>query len=90
MNRLKIKLSVLAVILGISGAFATMQHRGLDDQKWSRNPISGVYTNITGEQQGPDYHCTESTDVCTATYPEGQDPNSNPASPLSVETGLFH
>lgn len=89
MKSLKVKLSVLALILGMGAAFATAKHLG-PNHKWSRDPISGAYTDITGQQQGIDYACDEASSVCTAVYPEGQNPNSDAANPLSVETGLFN
>ena len=90
MKSLQVKLSVLAVILGMGGAFATVQHRAFSDRKWSFDPSSGQYQDITGQTQGIEYDCDLASSVCTATYPQGQDPNSNAANPLSVETGLFN
>jgi hypothetical protein len=90
MKSLKIKLSALAVILAVSGAFATRQPKHFAAHTWGRDAVSGQYTDITGEKEGTDYNCDPGTDVCTATYPAGQDPNSNPASPLSVENGVFN
>jgi hypothetical protein len=90
MKNLKIKLAALALILGVSGAFATMKPRHFDARKWSRNAASGAYTDITGEQLGQDYNCQFSSAVCTATYPAGQDPNTKSDTPLSVENGIFN
>jgi hypothetical protein len=90
MKNLKFQFALAAMLLGFGGAVATAQHRSLVDQKWARNPVTGLYTNITGQNQGFEYDCDHSSDVCTATYPPGQDPNSNPASPISVEEGLFN
>jgi hypothetical protein len=90
MKNLKVKLSALAVIMAVSGAFATMQPKHFAAHKWGRDPLTGVYTDITGETEGQQYNCDDSPEICTATYPAGQDPNSNPASPLSVENGLFN
>lgn len=75
------------MILGVSGAVATAHPAKLANHKWGRNPSTGMFTDITGQQQGIDYQCNESTKTCTATYPAGQDPNVNPASPVSVELG---
>ena len=90
MKSLQVKLSVLAVILGMGGAFATVQHRAFSDRKWSYDAVQHQYTDITGQQVGTDYNCDPGSSVCTATYPQGQNPNSNAANPLSVETGLFN
>lgn len=90
MKNLKIKLAALALILGVSGAFATMKPRHFDAHKWSRDATTGAYTDITGKLLGQDYNCQVSSSVCTATYPASQDPNTNSDSPLSVENGIFN
>ena len=86
MKNQKFKVAALAMILGISGAVASSHKAAFTNHKWSLN-ASGVYTDITGQKQGTNYFCDESTNTCTATYPAGQDPNVNPASPISVELG---
>jgi hypothetical protein len=89
MRNLKVKLSVLAMLVGLGSAFAT--RKPLDDNhKWSRDAVSGAYTDITGQQLGTDYSCDNGSDVCTATYPAAQDPNVNASGAISVETGVFN
>ena len=89
MKNQKFKLAAMAMILGISGAVAGAHKINLTDHKWGRNPTTGVYTDITGEIKGTDYFCDQSANICTATYPAGQDPNTNPNSPHSLELGNF-
>jgi hypothetical protein len=94
MKNLKVKMSLLALVLGASAAFATVQHHQSTDRKWSLDETSGVYTEVTGQLEGIDYTCSESQDVCTETYPAAVDPNNNPegpnhVAPISSESGLF-
>lgn len=91
MKNLKFKLSVMAIVLGMGSAFATLKHPDPTDRKWSRDPSTGVYADITGETKGFDYDCDANPGICTATYPEGVDPNHNPdnVQPVSVENGLL-
>lgn len=89
MKNLKVKLSVLAMVVGLGSAFATV--KSLDDnRKWSRDDASGLYTDITGQTVGINYDCGDGSHVCTATYPAGQNPNLNSANAISVETGVFN
>jgi len=91
MKHLKVSLSLLALVLGAGSAFATVAHKDLTERKWARDAASGVYSDITGQQKGVDYECDNSSAICTATYPDGVNPNSNPdhVAPLSTEQGLF-
>lgn len=96
MKNLKVKLFTLALLAGLGSALATTPHRDLDNKKWARDPMSGQYVDITGEQLGEDYQCISSSSVCTAEYPEDVDPNdqANDAHPgtaaaQNVVTGTF-
>lgn len=88
MKTQKFQVAALALILGIGSAVASNRPSSLTNHKWSRD-AQGIYTDITGEQKGTDYNCDASSNVCTATYPQGQDPNTNPNAPVSVELGDF-
>jgi hypothetical protein len=90
MKSLKVKLAMLAMVIGLGSAFATVKHHALSDRKWSRDASSGQYQDITGQTQGIEYDCDLASSVCTATYPEGQNPNSDASNPVSVETGVFN
>ena len=85
---LKFKLAALAVILAAGGAFATVKKSAFAAHKWSLD--SGVYTDITGQREGVDYNCELGSTTCTATYPQGQDPNVDSSNPTSTETGVFN
>lgn len=96
MKNLKIKLAILAILMGVSAAFATAPHRAFANQKWGRDAATGLYLNITGQSKGIDYTCTGSSAVCTAVYPQGVDPNDQDhdaypgtAAPVSTELGAF-
>jgi hypothetical protein len=96
MKNLKIKLSALMILVGTGAALATVRHTRTTDHKWSRNPSSSVYTDITGQEVGSDYRCLDAAQICTATYPEGVNPNDQSsdaypgtALPSSTESGLF-
>ena len=95
MKNLKVKLSFLALLLGVSSAFAGMSQQRFANRKWTKDPSTGIYNPVTG-QKGTDYLCSESANNCTETYPETIDPNTNPAvgqpghvNPTSVELGDF-
>jgi hypothetical protein len=94
MKNLKVKLSVLALILGMSTAFAGLQHKRFGIQKWTED-AGGAYSPVTGTK-GIDYLCSESANHCTETYPDTVNPNTNPplgeqghVEPTSVELGDF-
>lgn len=91
MKNLKFKLAVAALVLGVGSAFATLKHYDPTDRKWSKDPATGVYTDITGQSKGFDYDCDSSDAICTETYPLGVDPNhnTNNVQPLSQETGML-
>ena len=95
MKNLKVKLSAIALVLGLGTAFATVQHHDPSDRKWTKDPSSGLYSEITGQEEGTNYDCNESTARCSETYPEAVNPNTNPATgplhvePISYELGDF-
>ena len=72
MKNLRIKLSVLALILGLGSAFATIKPQ-FAIKRWTQDPQSLTYTDITA--LGDNYECSESTNLCTVEYPEGVNPN---------------
>ncbi|OCX54303.1 hypothetical protein BEL04_08575 [Mucilaginibacter sp. PPCGB 2223] len=90
MKNLKVKLAALAMVIGLGSAFATVKHVALSDRKWSYDASLDQYTDITGQQKGINYDCDEASSVCTATYPQAQDPNQDDSNPVSVETGVFN
>lgn len=89
MKNLRVKLSVLALLLGAGSAFAGMSHK-VADRKWTQDPQTLTYTPVTGTQ-GIDYECIDNPGNCTESYPDGVNPNSNPnnVQPTSVEHGEF-
>ena len=96
MKKLKVSLSALVVILGIGSAFATVTKHDLANRKWGRDPLTGVYTDITGGEKGTDYTCTGTSIVCSEEYPADVDPNNQAgdthpgtALPMNVESGSF-
>jgi len=88
MNNLKVKLSALAIILGIGAAFASATPHAFASKKWALLS-DGSYLEVTGQVKGSDYQCDNASRTCTAVYPAAQDPNTNPANPISTETGTF-
>lgn len=94
MKNLKVHFSMLALVLGIGTAFATVRHQA-GTKTWARNPTSGLYTDITA--QDPNAHeCSDSQNICTAVYEDDVNPNNQAgdahpgtAQPLSVELGDF-
>jgi hypothetical protein len=94
MKKLKVSLSMFALILGLGTAFATAHHAKPASKTWSRNPSTGLYSDITGQPQT--YNCDDAQTVCTAVYPSDVDPNNQAgdahpgiAQPTSVELGNF-
>jgi hypothetical protein len=88
MKNLKVKMSMLAVVIGFAGAFASSAHGAFTNKTWAKQS-SGHYLNITGQTRGVNYDCNASANICTAVYPATQDPNVNPANPISTEAGDF-
>ena len=88
MKNLKVKMSMLAIVAGFGFAFAGSAHGAFSNRKWAKQS-TGSYTDITGQVIGVDYSCKASTNTCTAVYPSTQDPNLNPANPVSTEAGDF-
>ncbi len=79
----------MAVVLGLGSALVTSAApKPFANKTWGKLS-TGAYIDITGEHQGTDYQCTSSTNTCTAVYPATQNPNSNPANPLSTVSGTF-
>ncbi|TWR26781.1 hypothetical protein FPZ42_07015 [Mucilaginibacter achroorhodeus] len=86
MKNLKFKLAAAALVLGIGSALATASNP-FANKTWGRQS-NGVYVDLTGHS--PDeYNCTASSSVCTAIYPATQNPNTNPANPISIQQGAF-
>lgn len=50
--------------------------------KWT--PKGTTWEKVEGQ-----YSCISSSEICTRTYPEGHDPNSNPNGFLIEENGLL-
>jgi hypothetical protein len=75
MKNLKLKMSVIALVLGFGTAMATTQH-SFANRKWGKDPLTGVYTEVTGLSSPSGYDCTPSANVCTEEYPMDVDPNN--------------
>jgi len=88
MKNLKVKLSALAIILGLGAAFASASPHAFANKKWALLS-DGNYLDVTGQVKGSDYQCDNSSHTCTAVYPATQNPNVNPANPISQEIGTF-
>ncbi|MFD0767143.1 hypothetical protein ACFQZI_19975 [Mucilaginibacter lutimaris] len=71
MKNLKLKMSVAALLLGFGSAMATAHH-AFANRKWGKDPMTGVYSDLTGVS----YICNQSTRVCTEEYPADVDPNN--------------
>lgn len=96
MKNLKVNFFAIVLVLGIGTAFATASHHRLDDRKWARDPMTGVYTDITGQQKGDDYQCNGNNGICTAEYPadvnpnnQGSDQHPGTVAPDATELGSF-
>ena len=88
MKNLKSKLAAMAMILGLGSALVTSAApRNMANKTWGHR-ANGTYVDLTGKTED-DYDCTGSTNVCTAVYPSTQDPNSDPANPISTIPGQF-
>lgn len=75
MKHLKVSISAMALILGMSAAFATAGHRNLDDKKWGVNRSTGMYEDITGQSEDTEYECNSDEGICTETFPSDVNPN---------------
>jgi len=82
MKGMKLNLAAIAVLLGTGAAFATSAKPA--NVKW-RQLSTGAYQQVTGA-----YTCTGTTNLCTISYPAGQDPNIDDSNPVSQEAGTFH
>lgn len=81
MKSIKLNFAVIAFFLGSGAALASSTHK-FDNVKWAKQGT--IYTQVTG-----DYNCNESSEVCTRTYPAGQNPNTNPDNYILQELGSF-
>lgn len=80
-------------------AFATLALRADSNvrltEKWAND--NGTWVNVDGQTQQPepgqpgDYRCTleEESPICTAEFPQGNDPNSNPSGMTNVINGFY-
>lgn len=92
MKKLNIKLSVLAIVLGVSAAYASKPEVKKDTHLWGKQS-SGVWLNIDGRTEDDtapyvsnSYRCDESTSSCTvqaATQP------ANGSDPAGAKPGTF-
>jgi hypothetical protein len=96
MKNLKLSVSLAALILGIGTAFATTSHPSFANKKWGKDPVSGLYTEVTGQSAPGDYRCTTATTSCTEEYPADVDPNNQAGdahpgtvSPVNIILGSF-
>jgi hypothetical protein len=89
MKSLKVSLSALAILLGLGSALLTSAAPHFSNKTWGRDPLTGVYTEVTGQHQGSDYTCKSAITVCTAVYPATQNPNADPSNPISTVLGDF-
>jgi len=81
MKSIKLNFAVIAFFLGSGAALASSTHK-LANVKWAKQGT--IYTPVTG-----DYRCDASSNVCTRTYPAGQNPNTNPNNYILQELGNF-
>ncbi|MCZ4224832.1 DUF6520 family protein [Pedobacter rhodius] len=81
MKSIKLNFAVIAFLLGSGVAVASSANK-FDNVKWGKQGTA--YVRITD-----DYSCEASSNVCTRTYPAGQDPNTNPNGYISQELGDF-
>lgn len=87
MKNLKSAFVAAAMILGLGSALLTNAAPRPDTKTWGHR-TDGSYVDLTGEDPA-DYRCTGSTQICKAVYPASQDPNTNPANPISLVAGVF-
>jgi len=80
MKRIKLNFAAIAFLLGTGVAVASTAQKA--NVKWGFNGTS--YEPVTEH-----YECAPANQVCTRTYPEGQNPNINPDGYLSQELGAF-
>ncbi|MEO7215552.1 DUF6520 family protein [Mucilaginibacter sp.] len=76
MKNLKLSVSLAALVLGIGSAFATTANHSFTNKKWGRDPLTGVYTDVTGQSSPADYKCKDGANSCTEEYPADVDPNN--------------
>lgn len=95
MKKLKINFSVLALISGLTLAFATQSFKSETDLKYRLDESTGVWSPESGTK-GDQYGCELSSDICTARFPVGVNPNDQEndsypgiAQPSDVEDGIY-
>ncbi|MES2063577.1 MAG: DUF6520 family protein [Bacteroidota bacterium] len=86
MKNLRLKLAVAALVLGLGSAMATTHH-AFANKSWGHR-TDGSYVDLTGVNPNR-YSCAESEETCIAVYPATQNPNTNPANPVSIIFGTF-
>ena len=91
MKNLRLKFAAAALVLGFGSAMATTHH-AFANRTWTKDAISGLYSDVTGQA----YDCTTSTKVCTEDYPADVDPNNQAADqhpgiaqPTNIVLGKF-
>ncbi|QHS56557.1 hypothetical protein GWR56_13770 [Mucilaginibacter sp. 14171R-50] len=88
MKNLKSTFAAAALILGLGSALLTSAATQQPGTKTWGHRTDGSYVDLTGENPA-DYRCTGSMQICKAVYPDTQDPNVNPANPISTVAGEF-
>ncbi|WP_219124113.1 hypothetical protein [Mucilaginibacter sp. 21P] len=81
-------MAAVAMILGVGSALISAAAPSHFANKVWGHRSDGSYVDLTGKTPA-DYSCTSSSAVCTATYPQNQNPNVNPANPISTTSGTF-
>jgi hypothetical protein len=88
MKNFKLTLSVAALALGLGSAVMTSAApSGFANKSWGHR-ADGSYVDLTGVNPNT-YSCSESDNICIAVYPSTQNPNTNPANPVSTLPGTF-
>lgn len=80
MKRIKLNFAAIAFLLGTGIAVASTAQKA--NVKWGLN--GSTYVEVSGN-----YRCEDSDQICTRTYPQGQNPNINPSGYLTEELGAF-
>jgi len=80
MKRIKLNFAAIAFLLGTGVAVASTAQKA--NVKWGFDGTK--YVEVTGS-----YSCESSTNPCTRTYPEGQNPNVNDSGYIAQELGDF-
>jgi hypothetical protein len=88
MKRMKINFALIALVLGVSAAFATEGNAAFSNMKYRFDGTQWI--NINTQVLGTDYNCnqTHPSDLCTAKFT--QDPNVNgTGTENTVESGDY-